>query len=173
IARADRPRHQRAGVDRDLGRLLGQHALEVRIALDVGARRTLPGAAKAGEPLLEIEEEAVLHLLAVIADVDADGGLPGDDPAHRFAAQPRDRARVDRLSALPIGVERGELAPARQAAGVGRQDAVGIWRHALPLWLSSDVPGSWIGWRKVNVLAPGDRRRNPSQKRTARMAAGG
>ena len=83
---------------------------------------------------LQIKKEAVLHLLAVIADVDPGSGLPGDDLAHRFPPEAGNRGGVDGFAFLPVGIERRELAPARQAAGVGRQDAINALLHAPRLF---------------------------------------
>ncbi len=55
--------------------LLRPHALEFRIAVDVGTRRPFPASAEAGQPALDIEKEGVALLLAVVADIDADFAL--------------------------------------------------------------------------------------------------
>ncbi len=92
-------RLRQAAKRRDLGLagvLLDPHALEVRIAVDIGARRPLPTAAKSRQPRLEIEKEGIALLLAVIADVDAGVVLLAHDRPHRVASGAIDLGRIDR-----------------------------------------------------------------------------
>src|SRR5215510_11973307 len=97
--------------------LLGPHALELGIAVDVGARRPLPAAAEPRQPRLEIEEERIARLLAVVADVDAGALLLAHDGRHRLASGAVDLHRVDGLAAGAQRIEPRELARPRQAAG--------------------------------------------------------
>ncbi len=86
---ADRLRQSAEGRHLSLGGVvLGPHALEFGIAVDVGARRALPAPAETGEPALEIEEEGIALLLAVVADVDPDLAL--------FRTMPRTASRPAR-----------------------------------------------------------------------------
>ena len=70
------------------------------------------------------------HLFTVIADLDPDSGLFCDDFAYRFPSQAGNCRGVDGFAFLSVGIERSELAPARQAAGVGGQNAVNALPHA-------------------------------------------
>src|SRR5262245_47878461 len=109
--------------------LRGPHLLELGIALDVGARRPLPAAAEAGEAALEVEEERVALLLAVIADVDPGGALLLDHAMDGRAPGALDRSGIDRLSGRTLGIEPRELRRSRQAAGVSGEDAVHTALH--------------------------------------------
>ena len=122
-------------------RLLQIALPEFRIAVDVGARRPLPGAAEPGEPLLEIEKEGVVLLLAVVADVDAGLHLLRHDRAQRVEARGGDFARAERLAAGPLHIESVEMLGARQAAGVGGEDAFGAAFHGrADCIISADGP---------------------------------
>src|SRR5205807_9608682 len=87
-------------------------------------RPALPAAAKAAHAVADIEEERLALLLAVVADVDAGLDLLVDDPAQGFLAEPVKLGRVDLAAARPPDIEPGQLGRARQAAGMGRQDAL-------------------------------------------------
>ena len=106
--------------------------LEDRVALDIAARPALPAAAEPAHAVADIEEERLALLLAVVADIDAGLDLLVDDPAQRRLAEPVEFGRIDRFAAGPPHIEPGQLRRARQAAGMGRQDAVVAALHFLP-----------------------------------------
>ena len=106
------------------GHLLLAHALEDRVAHDVPARPPSRGAAEAAHPMLDVEEEALALLLAVVADVDPGGDLPGHDPAQRRVPGRRKLVGIHRLAPGAAGIEPDQLRRPRQAAGMGRQDPI-------------------------------------------------
>src|SRR5271155_629449 len=121
------------------GELLLHHPLECRIAQRVGARPALPRAAKAAHAVLNVEEETLALLLAVVADVDPRLGLLAQDRAQRLLADPFDLGGVDRFSFRSAHIEAGQLGWARQAAGMCCQDAVFAAAHCHSFWLNSWV----------------------------------
>ena len=111
--------------DRGAARLLLlQHLLEDRIAGDVAALPALPAAAKAAHAALDVEEEALALLLAIVADVDAGFDLLRHDLTQRIAAGGIERGGVDRLAGGAPCIEPDQRRRARQAAGMGRQDPI-------------------------------------------------
>src|SRR6185437_10358829 len=112
------------------GRELALHRrLEQRIALDIAARRALPGAAEAAEAMAQIEEEALALLLAIVADIDAAGDLLRNDGAERRFPRSGELGLIDALAARAPRIEPGERRRARQAAGMRRQDPLGACPH--------------------------------------------
>src|SRR5262249_5874492 len=105
--------------------------LELGIAIDVGARGTLPAPAQAGEALAQIQEERLPLLLAVVADVDAGRRLLRHDRVQRVAAGGDGLGRVDRLAARARYEQAREALRARQAAGMRGEDALGAAPHYL------------------------------------------
>jgi hypothetical protein len=73
------------------------------------------------------------YLFTVIADLDPGSGLLGDDVPYRLPSKAGNRGGIDGFAFLPVGIERCQLASARQAAGVGGQDAVNALLHARGL----------------------------------------
>ena len=125
---------------RDLGPagvLLDPHALEVRIAVDIGARRPLPATAKSRKSRLEIEKEGIALLLPVIANVDAGVVLLAHDRPHRFASGPINFGRIDRVAPCAQGVEPRQVAWPRQAAGMSRQYSRNAALHRFGLLIST------------------------------------
>ena len=87
------------------------------------------GAAEAGKPILHVGGIARLRHLAVIDDVDAGIGLLSHHLGHRRAHPRRQGGALDRHS-LFLGVHHAdEVVGPRQAAGVGRQEAIGAAYH--------------------------------------------
>src|SRR5262249_11404154 len=131
---ADRPRQ--AAERRHLGAarmLLRPHALEFRVAIDVGPRGPLPASAQTGQPALEIKKERVALLLAVVADIDAGGALLVDDAPHRLLAGLRDLSSVRRLAGSAHGVKPRQFPRPRQAAGVGGENPRSAALHGFLL----------------------------------------
>jgi len=98
---ADRRRQLRVVDGR--GKRHGQaaaHLLEHGLAFDIGACRTLPGAADPAQPLAHIQMKRIPPLLAVIADVDSGGKLLADHVAHAGGGERTELTRVHRLAAV-------------------------------------------------------------------------
>ena len=74
-------------------------ALNVGIALHVGARRPRPGAAEAAHAGAHIKEERLALLLAVVADVDAGVALSAHD-RFQCGAAGFGELRIDRFATL-------------------------------------------------------------------------
>ena len=79
--------------------------------------------------MTHIEEERLALLLAVIADIDPGGDLLVDDLRNGLFAEPFDLIGIDRLAAGAADIHPGQLGRARQAAGMGGQDALGAPLH--------------------------------------------
>ena len=129
---------------RDLGLagvLLDPHALEVRIAVDIGARRPLPAAAESRQPRLEIEKEGIALLLAVVADVDAGVVLLAHDRPHRFAAGAIDFGRIDRVAARAQRVEPRQA----RAAAAGCRYGSSIFSKCCAASVRSSHLDMWCG----------------------------
>ena len=73
--------------------------------------------------MLDVGEEALPRLLSVVADVDADIGLGGDDGGGRLFDRSAELIGVDRLAAGATAVKIAERGGSRQASGVRGQDA--------------------------------------------------
>ena len=101
-----------------------------RCSSEVAHQRPLAGAAEAGHAVLDVGEEALPGLLAVVADVDA-GRRPGAaiDVGGGRLDRGAQLVRVDRLAAAAPAVERGERGRPGQAAGVGDDEAVAGGEH--------------------------------------------
>jgi hypothetical protein len=110
--------------------LLGEHLLELRICIHIGAGRALPAAAETRKPLAQVEKERLALLLAIVADVDADLALLRHHAAHRVPPKPRDLGWIDLVTASALRVEPRQLLRSRQAAGVSGENAVGAALHA-------------------------------------------
>jgi hypothetical protein len=76
-----------------------------------------------------MEEEPLALLLPVVADADPRLGLLAQDRAQRLLAQAFELGGVDRFSPCAAHIETRKLRRARQAAGMGRQDAVFAAAH--------------------------------------------
>jgi hypothetical protein len=111
------------------GVLLVPHLPEYRIAIDVRARRAFPAAAQPGKPVAQVEKKRFALLLAVVADVDAGLRLFGHHPGERRLAGGIERSRIDCLAARAGDIEARQLFRARQAARVGRENAVVAAQH--------------------------------------------
>ena len=72
---------------------------EARIVNEVAHDWALAASGEARHPMLDVGEEALAALLAVVADVDASFELLGDHMAGRFGDHLVERALVDRLMA--------------------------------------------------------------------------
>src|SRR5688572_30082407 len=92
----------------------------------------LPAAAEAAHPALQVEEETLALLLAVVADVDAGGDLLRHDPGERLPPGRLDRAAVDRLPGRTPRVKGDQLRRTGQAAGVGGQNPLRAATHDGP-----------------------------------------
>ena len=80
------------------GRGLERLLLEDRIALDVGALPSLPGAAEPAQAVAHVEQEGIALLLAIVGDIDAGLDLLGDDAAQGGLALGFELGRRHRLS---------------------------------------------------------------------------
>ena len=87
----------------------------------------LAGVAEARHPVLDVGEEALAGLLAVVADVDARLDLGGDARGGRLLDGALQLVGVDRLAAAAPAVQLGQRGGPGQAPGVGRQDARSGW----------------------------------------------
>src|SRR5258708_3658759 len=103
--------------------LLRPHALEFRVAIDVGAGRPLPAAAQPGQPISQIEKERIALLLTVIADVDAGLALLVDDPPHAIAPGASDLALLRARAPPTLAFKARQFPRPRQAAGVGGKNS--------------------------------------------------
>ena len=92
--------------------------------------RLVPG--KPGQAVGDISGIAGLRHLPVIDDVDADRSLAADDVDDRLAHQPVERVLVIRLALILAHQHLPQLGRARQAADMGRQDAVLTRLHRIP-----------------------------------------
>src|SRR5262249_13735030 len=81
-------------------------------------------ALEADKALHDVAEEARLALLAVGDDVDTGLGLPPNDVVHGFAHQPGVSVAIVWLPAVLRFQDRDEGVGSRQAADVGREDAL-------------------------------------------------
>jgi hypothetical protein len=114
------------------------------------------GAAEAGETVLHVGGVGGLAHLAVVDDTDAGVDLLARDLGHGGADARGERGRVDRHAFLPGEHRTDQVVGPREAAGVGREEAVGAALHgAYPT--ASSAP------RAARGFAPGfgRRRRNP------------
>ena len=118
-----------------------EHLDQLRHFLEILADLAFGCAAEARHALRDIGLEADALLLAVVADVDAGRDLARDGVAHGAVHLLGERSCVDRLAGLPPDQQVGERGVARQAADVGRQDAVVAQDHAL----IPRVRGGWLG----------------------------
>src|SRR5262249_33483761 len=112
--------------------LLHPPLLELGIAFDIRARRPLPAPAKTGEPFLEIKEERIVLLLAVVADVHASFRLARHDCPHRCKAGRRNRLRLDAFAAGAADEKAGQIFGPRQATGMRRQNPLRTAPHKWP-----------------------------------------
>ena len=92
------------------------------VAFDVGARRPLPCAAEPAHAL-DIKEECLALLFAVVADIDAGLGLPRYDRAQRGPASRDNFIRGDAFSARAPNEKVGQIFRPRQASGMRRQNS--------------------------------------------------
>src|SRR5262249_10251645 len=92
--------------------------------------------AKTGEPFLEIKEERIVLLLAVVADVHAGFRLTRHDCPHRRKTGRRDRVRIDTFAAGAADEQAGQIFGARQTTGMRRQNPLRTAPHEWPrpLW---------------------------------------
>ena len=81
-------------------------------------------AAEPGQAVAHVEHEGFARLLAVVDHVEAGLDLLLHDRSHCGAAFALDLGRIDRLAAHALGIEPRQRGGARQAAGMGGQDAV-------------------------------------------------
>src|SRR6266849_4139231 len=112
---------------------VAEHALgEVRELDQVLIYESVPGAAEAGEAVLDVGGVAGLRHLAVVDDVDARPGLPAHDLLHRGANARAKRLVIDR-HALLLGVHHAhEILRPRQAARMGGEKALRAAFHSYP-----------------------------------------
>ena len=110
------------------------HAIaELRIVRQVALRlRRERFAAEAGEAVLDVGGVADLAGLAVADDVDADGDLVGDDLGDRPGDLAIEFGMIVRLLLVLLHQQIDQRLRPRQAADVGRQDAVRAELHGLP-----------------------------------------
>src|SRR5207245_2805694 len=97
--------------------------LEEALQEDVAHQLPVALTAVAGEPVLDIREEALAGLFAVVSDVDARVELLADGVDRRGVHLGGERRCVHRLTLAYRDEQVEELRRARQAAGVCRQDA--------------------------------------------------
>src|SRR5262249_19741457 len=96
---------------------------------DIRARRPLPAPAKTGEPFLEIKEEQIVLLLAVVADVHASFRLARHNRPHRRKAGRRNRLSIDAFAASAADEKAGQIFGSRQATGMRRQNPLRTAPH--------------------------------------------
>jgi len=82
--------------------------------------------------MLHVGEEALARLFAVVSDVDAGGELLRDDVTRRGLDSGGQSHLVHRFASARADEELDQRRRARQAAGVGRQDAMVAALHAGP-----------------------------------------
>jgi hypothetical protein len=125
------------------GQLLLHHSLEERIAKGIGPCPALPRSPKPAHPVPDVEEKSLALLFAVVADVDLGFGLLAHHRSQRLAAQPLELGGVDRFPPRPAHIKACKFGWTRQAAGMGRQDAVFAAAHChsfrLASWVSLSV----------------------------------
>ena len=105
---------------------------------------------------LDVGEEALPRLLAVVADVDAGGHLAGDDVGGRRLDRRAQLGRVDGLAAAAPAVQRGQRGGPGQAAGVGDDEARLGGQHPAARRQTSRVCGTLVSSPLVAQLV--DRR---------------
>jgi hypothetical protein len=88
-------------------------------------------AAEPGHPLRHIGLKTDALLFAVIADVDPGFFLFLDDMPHRFVHLGVERGTIDLLAGLTLDEKLGQRLVARQAADMGRKNAVTARDHGL------------------------------------------
>ena len=132
-ARADRlAPGEVAAAGEVLGELGGVAAVDLRQDALAGPHHPLLDPA---QPLAGIGGEVPLGLLAVVDDVEPDGHLLPHETGHRIADLRRQRPGVVGRALVLGGQQRAQLVRARQAAGVGRQDAIATTFHRDPAGL--------------------------------------
>src|SRR5262249_56307549 len=94
----------------------------------------LPAPPKTGEAFLEIKEERIVLLLAVVADVHASFRLARHHRPHRRKTGRRDRVRIDAFAAGAADEKVGQIFGPRQATGMSRQNPL---RTAPPQYHSA------------------------------------
>src|SRR5262249_4051622 len=114
------------------GTLWNPPLLDLGMACAIRARRPLPAPAKTGEPFLEIKEERIVLLLAVVADVHASFRLARHDCPHRRSTRCRNRLRIDAFAAGAADEKAGQIFRPRQAAGMRRQNPLRTAPHQWP-----------------------------------------
>ena len=87
------------------------------------------------QPLARIGGEVALGLLAVVDDVEPGGGLLPHHAGHRVTNLRRQRGGVERRALILGGQYDPQGVRARQAAGMGRQDALATTFHRGPAGL--------------------------------------
>ena len=92
---------------------------EVRVVEQVLHERAPAHAPEPGHPVLDVGDEALARLLAVVADVDPGLDLRGDDGGGGGAHRSAELGRVDVLAPTAPAVELGEGTRPGQAPGVG------------------------------------------------------
>ena len=80
---------------------------------------------------MDVEEERLALLLAVVADVDPGGELLADHVGQGGLAQRVELGGVYCFAAAALHVELGQRRGARQAAGVGGQDPSVAFQHGV------------------------------------------
>ena len=144
---------------------------EVAVLEQVAHQRPPAGVAEPGHAVLHVREEALARLLAVVAAVDAGRELAGDDVGGGGLDRGAQLGRVDVLAAAAAAVERGELGRARQAAGVGDDEAVAGGEHRAVRRAGS--AGRWPARPSRAARpapAPGSSRRRGGRRRSRRRA---
>jgi hypothetical protein len=115
------------------GEAAQEHLDQLRHLLEVLADLALGFAGKTRHARRDVGLEADALLLAVVADVDPSRRLGRNRFAHGAVHLPRHRGRINRLPGLAADQQVGQHIVARQAADVGRQDAVAVVKHGLSL----------------------------------------
>src|SRR6478672_128223 len=142
---ADRHRQTFVGRHARLARrLLYPALLEFGIAVDVGARRPLPGPTQPGQALFEIKEKGIALLLAIVADVDAGLGLPRYDRAQRGQAGCGNFIRGDAFSARAPNEKAGQILRSRQASRMRRQNSFRSAPHGMTLFLIGSIAPDYV-----------------------------
>ncbi len=158
VAETHRELHQ---AHRSLRELFGAQHSPPGEALDVRHDRTRPALTEAGQPVLDVGEEALARLFAVVADVDPTIALQSDDGRRRLLDRSGELVGIDVLSARATRVKRDEPLRARQAPGVRRQESAVAPEHppdstrSVGRGMLSDVsaPREWPFTGRADELA--------------------
>ena len=125
----------RRDAPRALERLLAEHAPErfaqLRIRREIEMRRTRMVPRESRESVLDVRRVADLARLAVADDVDAGRDLLRTASSTPAAIGGVERRAVVRLAAVFLVKQLHDLAAARQAANVRRQDPLGAESHCF------------------------------------------